>query len=197
MVIPKYYPDSATLVNKLGMQDSKTLQSREAALTIVRVDEYRNHLPQADFDLIHLQSIHQHIFQDLYNWAGELRSFDTRKGICEFTPAQDIHSECINLFTSLANDSYLENLNTRNFITQLARYYSLLNKIHPFPEGNGRCQRLFFEHLAWNAGYQLDWNKVYAWEIEETAINTFRYPGEEGRESIIALLERITHPSER
>ncbi|WP_421692543.1 Fic family protein [Xenorhabdus bovienii] len=32
--------------------------------------------------------------------------------------------------------------------------------IHPFREGNGRVQRLFFEHLALSAGYELDWQDI-------------------------------------
>lgn len=42
-------------------------------------------------------------------------------------------------------------------MTTVARYYGDLNVIHPFREGNGRVQRLFFEHLIINVGYQVDW----------------------------------------
>lgn len=42
----------------------------------------------------------------------------------------------------------------------IADYYCELNVIHPFREGNGRTQRLFFEAIALNAGYEVDWSQV-------------------------------------
>lgn len=43
----------------------------------------------------------------------------------------------------------------------MAEYYGDINMLHPFREGNGRAQRLMFEHLIINAGYQISW-----WEVE-------------------------------
>lgn len=39
-------------------------------------------------------------------------------------------------------------------------HYCELNMIHPFREGNGRVQRILFEHLALSAGYELDWADI-------------------------------------
>ncbi len=76
------------------------------------------------------------------------------------------------------------------FIPRLAYYYSIVNKLHPFPEGNGRSQRLFFEHLAATSDYRINWKDAIAWEITETAVQSFA-----GRlEPTILLFERIVKP---
>ena len=54
----------------------------------------------------------------------------------------------------------MRGLGKDEFCDALAEYYCEFNMIHPFREGNGRVQRLFFEHLALSAGYDFDWADV-------------------------------------
>ena len=59
---------------------------------------------------------------------------------------------------------------------KLAEYYCEFNMIHPFREGNGRVQRIFFEHLALYNGYELDWSDISTEEwiqanIDGVAVN--------------------------
>lgn len=77
-VEPETYPGSNVFINKLDIRDPKILNEAEASLTWARTEAYRDSPASGCFDLEHLRQIHHTLFQDLYAWAGELRSYDTR-----------------------------------------------------------------------------------------------------------------------
>ena len=143
-------------------------------MTLLRAEQYRSNPHSSQFDLNHLHNIHFQLFSDLYDWAGELRNYDIRKDICEFTPSEKIIYYADKLYSQLKEESFLAGLNQSNFIRRLAYYYDTTNRLHPFPEGNGRTQRLFIEHLAVISGYEIDWSKVQQWQINEVAIQSFK-----------------------
>ena len=60
----------------------------------------------------------------------------------------------------MEKEEWLKGLNKNDFCEKLAEYYCEFNMIHPFREGNGRVERLFFEHLALSNGYVLDWSDI-------------------------------------
>lgn len=165
---PACYSGTSTLVNKLGLQDSRTLAEAEAVLSYLRAESFDTRLQV--FDLPALQAIHHHLFQDLYPWAGELRSSDLSKGNTRFCAAAYIATEANKLLGKLAQENWLVGLPLPAFVERLAHYYCELNVIHPFREGNGRAQRLFFDLLAINAGFGLDWAKVERSEWVEANI---------------------------
>ena len=72
------YP--GVLINKLNNYSAAQLQAAEAALTASRINTLEAQPLSGQFDLAHLQAIHHHIFQDIYPWAGELRTIDIAKG---------------------------------------------------------------------------------------------------------------------
>jgi cell filamentation protein len=72
---PYCYPDTQVLINKLDIHNAADLERIERRLTFERM---RSGIPKGDFDLKHLQAIHHHLFQDVYDWAGKL---DTRKNL--------------------------------------------------------------------------------------------------------------------
>src|ERR1700722_1581928 len=61
----------------------------------------------------------------------------------------------------LRSDSALRGLDRAHFIDRLAYHYDQVNYIHPFREGNGRVQRVFWNRIAVAAGWQLDWRPVH------------------------------------
>src|SRR6202161_3190657 len=67
---------TTTLKNKLGITDPQQLATAEADLTAFRLAELRTAPIRGGFDSLHLQEIHRHVYQDLYDWAGELRRVD-------------------------------------------------------------------------------------------------------------------------
>ncbi len=78
VIDPYTYPGTDILVNKLDIRDAAELARVEADLTTLRIAELIGKLQQAVFDRAHLRAVHRHIFQDLYAWAGELRTVDIR-----------------------------------------------------------------------------------------------------------------------
>lgn len=78
------YPDSETLINKADLRSEAALNAFEADATAIRLLELTEHPIQGKFGLAHLQAIHRHLFQDVYAWAGLLRTVDISKGDSRF-----------------------------------------------------------------------------------------------------------------
>ncbi|MBB3117235.1 putative adenosine monophosphate-protein transferase Fic [Pseudoduganella violacea] len=152
------YPHSNVLINKLGLTEADALQAAEIELTQTRISQYEPDFNNISFSA--LRAIHFHLFQDLYNWAGELRTIDISKGSTRFANVNRIEPEANNLFRQLKQEAYLIGLPREQFVARLAHYYGELNVIHPFRDGNGRAQRLLFEVLSINAGYALRWEPI-------------------------------------
>lgn len=165
------YPDSDVLINKLGFTDGDALEASEIELTQARIDQY-----EPDFDDISfpaLRAIHHYLFQDLYDWAGELRTVDISKGSTRFANINRIEPEADKLFRQLAQEDYLAGLPREQFVARLAHYYCELNVIHPFRDGNGRAQRLMFEVISINAGFELRWEPIRRAEWVEANIAVY------------------------
>ncbi|WP_245905446.1 putative adenosine monophosphate-protein transferase Fic [Photobacterium lipolyticum] len=146
------------MVNKLSIFDDDELALAERDFTKVRAEHFEPEFDQ--FNLQYLKKIHHILFQDLYRWAGQIRQVDITKGRTRFCHVHNIEREAERLFAALARDNYLCDLPFDRFIKQIAHYYCELNVIHPFREGNGRVQRIFFEILAINAGYEICWEGI-------------------------------------
>ena len=175
MVNPSKYLGTSTFTNLLNIRTQKELSKKEASITNVRGLELllQPETVQQTFDLSHLKAIHRHLFQDIFSWAGELRSFEMHKDGSIFTPYEEIE-KYFGIVADEINSTSLENMSLHEKSIKLARYLGLINQIHPFPEGNGRAQRLFIYHLAKKYGCVLDWGKVHSWEIIQTSINVHR-----------------------
>ena len=78
---PYTYPGSTVLRNKLGLTHAAQLDRLERRLVTQRAAEG---IPAGGFDLAHLRTIHRHLFQDVYDWAGELRTVEIAKGGHQF-----------------------------------------------------------------------------------------------------------------
>lgn len=182
------YPNSDVLINKLGLDNERELEAAEIALTQARIDQYEPNFD--DFSLAALQAIHFHLFQDIYYWAGEIRTVDISKGSTRFANISRIEAEGEKLFRQLAQEGYLSSLSRAQFVERLAHYYSELNVIHPFRDGNGRTQRLMFEGICINAGFEVRWEPIGRSEWVEANINAFY-----GRlELLTELLDRAVTP---
>nr|WP_246223817.1 Fic family protein [Pseudarthrobacter psychrotolerans] len=95
---------------------------------------------------------------------------EERPGRAEFfLPWGLIETASINSFEELASENHLKGLARAEFIERLAYHYEKINDIHPFREGNGRTQRLFWNRLALEAGWQLDWRPVHGEENHRAA----------------------------
>lgn len=151
---PYCYPDTRVLRNKLNIRDLDELHDRERDLSNLRARELFENPIAGKFDLKHLQAIHEYLFQDIYDWAGEIRTVDIAKGnlFCRYFA---IDSEAERIFGELRSEKYLEGLNVAKFGKRLAYYFAEINALHPFREGNGRTQREFLRQLAYQNNYYL------------------------------------------
>lgn len=153
------YEGTACLVNKLGIRDEVLLMQTESAYTLARASYLELHPLIGGFDLPHYQSIHRFLFSDLYEWAGELRQVDLSKKGTVFVPAADIE-RCANAYFLRASQIDFSALGRREVAAELADLYSTLNMIHPFREGNGRVQRIFFRQWASHLGFDIDFTDI-------------------------------------
>jgi len=153
-------PGTAVLKNKAGITDQDQLDEYEGDFTAIRLLELTQNPVEGSFDLAHLCKIHQYLFQDVYDWAGKVRTVDIIRGDSRFCNVRHIQSYSNTVFSALAAEKYLVNLEPKVFAHRLAHYLSEINAIHPFREGNGRVQRLFISQLAEHAGYYLDYSAL-------------------------------------
>ena len=151
---------TAVLKNKAGIKEQGQLDEYEGDFTAIRLLELTQNPVEGSFDLAHLCKIHQYLFQDIYDWAGEVRTVDIIRGDNRFCNVRYIQSYSNTVFSALAAEKYLVNLEPKVFANRLANYLSEINAIHPFREGNGRVQRLFISLLAEHASYSLDYSAL-------------------------------------
>ena len=158
-------PGTAVLKNKAGITDQVQLDEYEGDFTAIRLLELTQNPVEGSFDLAHLCKIHPYLFQDVYEWAGEVRTVDIIRGDSRFCNVRQIQSYSTTVFSALAAEKYLLNLEATVFAKRLAHYLSEINAVHPFREGNGRVQRLFISQLAEHAGYSLDYSALEQAEL--------------------------------
>ncbi|PJI10234.1 MULTISPECIES: Fic/DOC family protein [Clostridium] len=169
-----YFKDVDVLKNKFNIKDEIQLEKLERTITTKRLSELELRPIKGDFDFTHLTKIHKCIFQDIYDWAGEIRNEDIFKG-GEFAPSYLLKEALeTQIFIPLKNDNYLKNMDINELSFKLAYYMSELNFAHPFREGNGRTQREFIRCLALFNGYDLNWNKIDSDALLKATINATR-----------------------
>lgn len=160
-VDPYLDTEQGLLRNLVGARTWDELNAAEGPLTFARVLGLFNDPVDATGDLAELRSIHRELFQDIYDWAGELRTVDVRKPGSEyFLPVSLINRAAAFAADELQADGHLKHMSHDRFIDRLSYHYDQWNYLHPFREGNGRTQRVFWSRIARDAGWQLDWLNV-------------------------------------
>jgi fido (protein-threonine AMPylation protein) len=155
---PYAWPGSETLRNKLGIHDAANLKKAEYRVTIERMTQATTLrvAPGAQG----YRQLHAHIFQDVYDWAGETRSVDISKPGAFFARAQFIARELDRRFEIFAGGGPLKGTDPKIFADRVAEHLVELNAIHPFREGNGRTMRAHLQHLARDAGQDLALHRI-------------------------------------
>ncbi|SDK33851.1 cell filamentation protein [Agrobacterium fabrum] len=155
---PLCYPGTHVLRNKAEIKDQDLLDEFEQLMFDSRAAET---LPDGSFDFAHYRALHRHFFQDVYVWAGELRTIRTGKGENWFCYPEYIEREAERLFSAAAARGDLAGAESRDaFANGAAWFLAELNAIHSFREGNGRIQLVFLTMLTRKASYRLDERKL-------------------------------------
>lgn len=141
------------LENKLGITDSIELAHREEQLTKKRAQElYDKHILDT-FEVgtfAGLQQIHGYLFQDVYDFAGKMRSVNIAKGNFRFAPLIYLDDALKNI-EKMPQDTY----------EHIIDKYVEMNVAHPFREGNGRSTRIWLDAiLKKEIGEVIDWSNV-------------------------------------
>jgi len=155
---PYLYPGTQTLRNKLGLQDGGALDRAERRLVALRVAE--GQVPIGAFDLDHLRAIHRYLFQDVFDWAGEIRTVEMSKDDSVFQFRDYIGTGMADVHRRLADADFLRGLSAQEFAARVAVIVGDINYVHPFREGNGRTQLQYLKLLAAQAGHRLDLTRL-------------------------------------
>jgi cell filamentation protein len=144
---------TATLKNKLGITDPQQLATAEADFTAFRLVELRIAPIPGGFDSVHLQEIHHHVYQDLYDWAGELRRVDAGN-----RPASEVATSLDAVFDRLARENRLKGSTPEEWSYSASTYIYELGTIRPFLTGNEVALREFADELARKNNLSLQWD---------------------------------------
>lgn len=149
------YPGTTVLVNKFGIQNQEELDSVERQFVLLKGSQIEKETVFENVDFGFYKSLHRQLFEDLYEWAGTVRSINISKKGTVFCKSDDIEGIGTLKFQRLTELNHLKNLKMNEFLDELTELYHDLNMLHPFREGNGRTLRLFVTLLVRNAGYSI------------------------------------------
>ena len=156
---PYVFAGTPVLRNKFNITDAAELDYAERLYATIRS---RQGIPRGNFDLKHLKAIHRHLFQDIYDWAGEIRIVEISKGGSQFQFRQYIETGMADVHRRLVTSNFLKGLERSAFASAAANIIGDVNYVHPFREGNGRTQMHYLKQLAEQAGHPLDLTKIHA-----------------------------------
>ncbi|MDU1973482.1 MAG: Fic family protein [Veillonella sp.] len=156
------------ITNKLGITDSPTLAREEERISkksAARLFEQNLLNKMSSGTWTTLQDIHKVLFQDIYDFAGELRTVNISKGNFRFVPVMYL-SEAVKTIESMPQNSFDE----------IVEKYVEMNVAHPFREGNGRSMRLWLDHmLCIELQKTIDWSQIdkeiYLSAMERSPVN--------------------------
>ena len=154
---PYAYPGTNVLKNLLDLTDHDTLEAFEVEISTLRAEEP---LPEGDFDSAHYSAVHHHLFQDVYEWAGQYRTVRTSKGGNPFCYPENICAQMEELFSELRGGKHFADRNADEFLVEITRFLGELNAIHPFREGNGRSQLAFVGLIGATYGHRFNFERL-------------------------------------
>lgn len=148
-----YPPDFKVLRNRFNIRDESELDVVEREFVAQRM---RERIPTGKFDLAHLKAIHRHLFQDVYEWAGEVRTVEISKGGSGFQLRRYVVQGMADVHHRLVERNFLKRLDASTFAQEAGQIIGDVNHAHPFREGNGRTQMIYLQQLATRAGHAID-----------------------------------------
>ncbi len=168
--------------NKLGINDSLELAREEERLTKKRALELYDNKILANFEVgtfAGLKAIHGYLFQDIYPFAGKMRTVNIAKGHFRFAPVLYLEDALRNI-DRMPQDTY----------EHIIEKYVEMNVAHPFREGNGRSTRIWLDSILKNElGQVIDWSKIdkedYLFAMERSPVRN--------KEIMMLLKEALTN----
>jgi cell filamentation protein len=163
---PYCYPGTDVLINNGDHRIQSELNKFEADAVFLAYAGLQTRPATGPFDASRLKETHRRIFANVYPWAGEFRQgigmmTKERSGfVVTYGPSENVPAALAATFAALKTENGLQGLDAARFAVRLAFYYSELDAIHAFREGNSRTLRAFTSDLAQAAGHRLDWSRA-------------------------------------
>lgn len=152
-----------TLKNIPNIQNKEILIEYEKEMTTERLSELYDEPITGDFDTKHLYKIHEYLFQDVYDWAGETRTVPMMKQTVFLEP-QKIEPFVTTVLTETKNE--IKNVKDEYHLAScISTLFYSLTFAHPFREGNGRTIREFIRQLVKSIDFEfgsfdIDYSKI-------------------------------------
>ena len=171
-----------TIENKLGIDDTLKLAHEEERLTKKHALELYDKKILDSFEIgtfAGLKDIHGYLFQDVYPFAGKLRTVNIAKGHFRFAPVLYLEDALRNI-DKMPQDTF----------EHIIEKYVEMNVAHPFREGNGRSTRIWLDCILKNElGKVVDWSKIdkedYLFAMERSPVRN--------KEIMLLLKEALTN----
>lgn len=142
-----------TLENKLNLKSSAELAYAEEKISKTKANNLFKHDLLKDYEpgsFSTLAFIHKYLFEDIYAFAGKVRTVNISKGSFRFVPSLYL-SEALSTISNMPQNSF----------EQIIEKYVEMNVAHPFREGNGRATRIWLDHiLKSELKMVIDWSRV-------------------------------------
>lgn len=165
------YEGTTCLINKFGITDDKQLSLIEGQITFAKGSELERNPIKGNFDFEHYKAIHKYLFDEIYEWAGKIRTVDMSKKGTNFAKANEIEKLADACFLRLKSEDYFKRQEFDEFISNIVDFYCVTNMLHPFREGNGRTQRIFISQLIRYSGYDIDFSSINTDDLMSATIH--------------------------
>ncbi|MGA3133489.1 MAG: hypothetical protein ABSD59_22070 [Terracidiphilus sp.] len=148
-------PGAGTLKNKLGIGSPEALATAVSDCTARRLAELQASPIRGGFDSSHLQDVHRYLYQDVFEWAGELRRIE--KG---GAPASTLQDSLDRSLDRLSHENLLRGLNADEWTLRASVYIDELRSLHPFLAGSDLAIQEFATELARKNNLLLEWQET-------------------------------------
>ena len=172
-----YVLENGVLKNKLGINDYDELKTAETDIGFVKLlnVEQIEH-DKCDINLV--KAIHKHIFEDIFDWAGEFRTIPIEKreliiqgASLQYAEPRDINHKLENVLEEM-NDYDWNGKSVDEISKSFTGFLARLWRVHPFRDGNTRTTLAFANIFSKEHGFEVDMttmlNQLYRYQERET-----------------------------
>lgn len=159
---PYLYEDVPVLINKLNIKEKTRLDAAEADITTIKLLSIDKLNKGQDMNLDYVRSLHKHIFEDIYPFAGQLRTIPIAKAervlggdTVRYSFPSEIERDAKKVLDRMDGIEWRA-LNLEDRSAEFSKNIATLWQVHPFREGNTRTTMTFASHFADRNGFPLD-----------------------------------------
>lgn len=160
-----YIDENGVLKNKLGITNDEELKEAEKDIAFVKLIGVEE-LEKETVNVNLLKDIHKHLFNDIYDWAGEYRTVPIYKEevvIPGISLDYGAPKEIMKSMKTRTSDMYADNWNPNDlddFAKKMTKHLAKIWRVHPFRDGNTRTTLAFAEIFAKQHGVDFDMGRV-------------------------------------